>query len=128
MPQTEIRVFCGDADSDPPLLTWLAGLRKTERKVYAKCLAAIESLEREGFSLQPPTSAPLRDGIHELRIRFRSVNYRILYCFCGKNVACLSHGITKEDVVPDKEIDLAVSRKNLVDNDLERFTKEWTVH
>ena len=57
----------------------------------------------------------------------RRVQYRILYFFCGSNVACLSHGITKEDEVPDVEIDLAVRRKLQVQRDPERFTAEWEI-
>lgn len=50
----------------------------------------------------------LRDGIYELRKKRLNINYRILYGFCGKNAVLLSHGCTKEDKVPSKEIDKAV--------------------
>jgi hypothetical protein len=127
MPQTVVLVFREAPGGEPPLVAWLAKLKKTERKAYAKCLAFIETLEREGFTLQRPTAAPLRDGIYELRPTLRSMNYRILYFFCGKNTACLSHGIVKEDVVPPAEIDLAVSRKRLVEKNRARHTQEWEV-
>jgi len=127
MPQTAVLVFRNAPETDPPLIEWLVKLKKTERKAYAKCLAAIEALEREGYTLQRPTAAPLRDGIYELRTRFRSVNYRILYFFCGKNTACLSHGLTKEDKVPAADIELAIRRKKLVESNLSGHTKEWEI-
>ena len=40
----------------------------------------------------------LRNGIYELRAKVGTVNYRVLYFFCGSNVACLSHGLTKGQV------------------------------
>jgi hypothetical protein len=40
-----------------------------------------------------------------------SVNYRVLYFFHGRNVAIVSHGFTKEDEVPSKEIEQAIRRK-----------------
>ncbi|MCI0587000.1 MAG: type II toxin-antitoxin system RelE/ParE family toxin [Planctomycetes bacterium] len=42
------------------------------------------------------------------------MNYRILYFFHGRNVAVLAHALTKEDVVPDAEIDRAREAKVLV--------------
>jgi phage-related protein len=127
MPQTEILVFREAPGGDTPLLIWLETLKKTERKAYVKCLAFIETLGREGYTLQRPTAAPLRNGIHELRPTRRSVNYRILYFFCGKSIACLSHGITKESEVPPDEIDLAISRKELVAKNKDRYTRDWEV-
>jgi len=52
----------------------------------------------------------LRDGIHELRIRFGSVNYRLLYFFWGRKAAVLVHALTKEAAVPGKDIDKAIER------------------
>jgi phage-related protein len=51
--------------------------------------------------------------VYELRVRRGRVHYRILYFFCGKGEACISHAFSKEGKVPDKEIDLAVARRNL---------------
>jgi phage-related protein len=124
MPQTAVLVFRSHPDP-APFIEWLKVLEKRERKAYAKCLALIEALEREGFTLQFPTAKKLRDDIYELRTRVRSVHYRILYFFCGNNLACVSHGLTKEDVVPPAEISRAIRRKNLVANDRNRFTQEW---
>jgi len=60
--------------------------------------------------LRRPIADYLRDGIYELRIRHSHVNYRILYGFVGNDVVLVSHGITKERLVPASEIELALPR------------------
>ena len=79
-----------------------------------KCIVKLERLEELGHELRRPEADFLRDGIYELRVRFQSVNYRMLYFFHGQAIAIVSHGLTKEDRVPDKEIELAIERKQLV--------------
>jgi hypothetical protein len=126
MPQTEIRLF-RTAAGFVPLEEWLDELEPREPKAYAKCLQRILQLEQFGNELRRPAADTLRDGIRELRAKAGRVNYRILYFFCGANVACLSHGFTKEGKVPDNEIDLAVARKVLADEDRDKFTADWEV-
>jgi hypothetical protein len=105
MPKTDVVFFLDDGGT-VPLLEWLD---KQDRKVQDKCLVRIERLQEQGHELRRPEADFLRDAIHELRVRYRSVNYRMLYFFHDQT-AVISHGLTKEDVVPDREIDLAVSR------------------
>jgi phage-related protein len=69
-------------------------------------------LAEQGHALRRPAAEYLRDDIYELRIRYGSVNYRILYFFHGRTIAVLAHGLTKEKDVPDRDIDLAVARKD----------------
>jgi hypothetical protein len=54
--------------------------------------------------------------------RLRYVNYRVLYSFHGRVVAVLLHALTKEEAVPDGDIDLAVARKRAFDADPEAHT------
>jgi hypothetical protein len=61
----------------------------------------------------------------ELRARMGKVQYRLLYFFCGPNMACLSHGLTKEGKVPEVDINLAVRRKELVQSSLKQYTADW---
>lgn len=49
------------------------------------------------------------------------MNYQILYFFDGRT-AVLTHGLTKEDKVPTREIDLAIARKKLFQKDPETHT------
>ena len=71
----------------------------------------IRRLAEIGYELRRPEADYLRDGIYELRIGYRGINYRILYTFVGHRVALLTHGIVKESRVPPQEIDEAIFRK-----------------
>ena len=117
MPETEI-VFFADNDGTSPLLKWLD---PQDHKVQDKCLAKIERLQELGYELRRPEADYLRDGIYELRVRHRSVNYRMLYFFHDQT-AVISHGLTKEDVVPNREIELAISRHAQFGHNPERHT------
>jgi hypothetical protein len=107
MPRTPV-VFFKDDGGDVPLLDWLRGI---PRKAAAKCIVAIERLHQMGHELRRPEADLLRGGIHELRIGLQGIHYRMLYFFDGKTAIVLSHGLTKERVVPPGEIDLAIRRR-----------------
>lgn len=126
MPATEVRAF-RDERGRVPLQVWLDELEQSEPLAYERCLALLLELEAKGNELRRPHSDALRDGIRELRTRVGNVHYRILYFFYGKCVACCSHGLTKEDVVPDKWIDAAVAAKRLVKLDPDRHTADFEV-
>lgn len=104
-------VFFKDKKAYVPLLIWINTM---PLEAKAKCLAKLELLQEYGHSLRRPHVDYLRDGIYELRIRYFSVQYRILYFFNKEVGIVISHGIKKEAKVPAQEIDLAVSRKSLV--------------
>lgn len=90
-----------------PVLDWFGTL---PAKAQAKCLERIEYLRELGHEARRPHADYLRDGVYELRARWGSVNYRILYSFHGTVAAVLTHGLVKEDRVPPKEIDWARER------------------
>ena len=113
MPSVEL-VFYREDENTVPVRDWLDGIPK---KAQAKCLVKLGRLEELGHELRRPEADYLRDDIYELRVRFQSVNYRMLYFFHGRTAAVVSHGIVKEKEVPPKEIDLAVSRKRLFEAD-----------
>jgi len=106
MPETAV-VFYAEDDGSSPILTWLD---RQQSKVQDKCLVKTERLAELGHELRRPEADFLRDGIYELRVRHRRVHYRMLYFFHEKT-AVISHGLTKEDVVPNADIDLAIVRK-----------------
>jgi len=68
MPQTNV-VFYQKTVGDVPVLDWLKQLRRSDRRAYAKCVAAIERLAQLGHEMRRPAADFLRDGIHELRMR-----------------------------------------------------------
>ncbi len=107
MPLTEV-FFYQDDEGSIPLAEWLDSL---PAKIQNKCLVRLERLENLGHEIRRPEADYLRDGIYNLHVRFQSVNYRMLYFFLGNVAAVISHGCTKEQEVPPKEIDLAVERK-----------------
>jgi len=124
MPPTKIVVYC-DEDGSAPVLEWLEGLADRAR---TKCLVALERLKHLGHELRRPQADYLRDGIYELRTALHGMQYRMLYCFCGRAVALLSHGLVKKgDKVPEKEIDLAVRRKRLFMESPERHSHKGDV-
>lgn len=117
MPPTEVVLFAED-DGTVPFIEWLD---RQERKVQDKCMVKIDRLQELGYELRRPEGDFLRDGIYELRVRHRSVNYRVLYFF-HEGHAVVTHGLTKEDSVPKKEIDIALSRKTRFARDPEKHT------
>ena len=126
MPQARV-VFYRDDDGSVPVLDWLTALRRRNfPKPYAKLVARVGLLAASGRELRRPVSAPLRDGIHELRAEHGHVNYRILYGYSGKDAAVLSLGITKEARVPPGAIDEAVTRLAKFKKDPERHTHAET--
>lgn len=106
MPKTKV-VFFAEDDETAPVINWLD---QQDRKVQDKCLVKIERLQELGYDLRRPEADLLRDGVYELRVRHGNVNYRLLYFF-HEGRAVLSHGLTKEDTVPNRQIDLAVANK-----------------
>jgi hypothetical protein len=123
MPRTDITIYRDD-DGSVPLLDWLD---KQNIKVHNDLIARIELLEEKGNELRRPVIGNLRDGIHELRKERLNVNYRILYAFCGKNTVLLSHGCTKEDKVPEKEIDKAIRNLNKYQQNPDAHTYEGEI-
>lgn len=117
MPPTEVLIFAED-DGSAPLLAWLDGLPS---KAQDKCIVRIERLRDMGHELRRPDAALLRDGIYELRARLQSVNYRMLYFFHQQR-AVVSHGLTKEREVPEKEIELALRRRRCFESDPDKHT------
>jgi hypothetical protein len=100
-------------------------LDRLQDKPRAKCFERIERLRMMGHELHRPYADTLRDGIHELRVRYQRVNYRMLYFFHGADAVILTHGLTKESEIPDKEIERALNLKNNFFADPESHTFYW---
>jgi hypothetical protein len=107
-----------DADT-VPLLDWFDIL---PQKAQDKCRVRIERLQELGHELRRPEADLLRDGMYELRAGLGGINYRILYFFRGRHTAVLCHGLTKERIVPARDIDLAIRRKHAFEKDPESHT------
>jgi phage-related protein len=107
-------VFYQETAGSVPVLGWLDALPP---KAQDKCRVKIERLQDLGHELRRPEADLLRDGIYELRVGLQGINYRILYFFHGKVAAVLAHGLVKERVVPPREIDEAIKRKQRYEQD-----------
>ena len=121
MPITQV-IFFQDEDGRAPVLAWLQELQEENAKAWANCRARIVLLSQLGHELRRPAVDFLRDGIYELRAKQGHVQYRILYFFHGRNVAVLSHGLTKEDSIPPVEIERALKRKRRFEQNPEKHT------
>ena len=113
MPRTRV-VFYKERDGSVPVLEWLDTL---STKIQDKCVVKIERLREVGHELRRPEADLLRNGIYELRIGREGMNYRILYFFHGRTAAVLAHGLVKEREVPAKDIQAALERKRLFEED-----------
>lgn len=114
-------VFFKDDDGSVPVIRWLdEEVARRNVKTAIKCRARIRLLSELGAKLPVEIAKPLRDGIWELRMEYQQVNYRILYFFSKNRIVVISHGLTKESVVPPRQIDLALERKRLFESDPER--------
>lgn len=122
MPRVRLLLF-RESDGRVPLLEWFERL---PTKAHIKCIAWLERLRDRGHELRRPDADYLRDGIYELRIGLRGINYRILSFFHGSEAVVVSHGFVKERVVPPKEIDRAAQRMNEFLSDPQRHCfEEW---
>ena len=107
----EIRVdFFEERNGIVPIHVWLDGLPVKARD---RCLARLKRLRKFGHDLRRPDSAPLGDGLHELRVKFYRVNYRMIYFFDGRGAAVVCHGLAKESVVPKRDLRIAAERMAL---------------
>lgn len=101
-------IFYKELDGTAPVLEWLGALPK---KVQAKGRLRIDRLGELGHALRRPEADYLREGIYELRWQLLGVHYRILYFFFGRQTIVLAHGLTKEQEIPERDIILAIQRK-----------------
>ena len=113
MPRTDIVIY-KEADGSVPLIEWL---KKQTPKVQDKCIALIELLASRGHELRRPYADYLDRGMYELRPTVKHVQYRVLYCFVGRNVVLLTHGLVKTQEIPARQIDKVIEyREKFVDN------------
>lgn len=87
-------------------------LDSLDYKMNAKMIGLMELLEEKGTELREPYSAPLGDGIFELRCRLGSNITRALYFFySGKQIVITNGFVKKTQKTPPAEIKLAKDRR-----------------
>jgi hypothetical protein len=118
MPKIAV-VFYQEDENTVPVLDWFDGL---PAKLQDKLRVRIERLRDLGHELRRPEADYLRDGIYELRVGFRGINYRILYFFHGRMAAVLANGLVKEREVPPRDIEEAIRRNRKFELEPQRHT------
>ena len=112
-------VYYSEQDGSIPVKTYMDRLSLNER---AKTLSFIGLLEEKGPNLHRPYADLLEDGIHELRIKLKGTQVRILYFFCYQNFIVLTNVFDKHtNKVPIEYIKLA--KENRTDF-LDRFSEK----
>ena len=97
--------FYDTEDGRTPTQEFLDSL---EPKMNAKMVGLMEILEEKGYSLREPYSAPLEDGIFELRAIQGSNISRALFFFYVEGRIVITHGfIKKTQKTPRAQIELA---------------------
>lgn len=124
MPATVVLQF-RDRDGSVPVHEWLEDQAVPLR---AKCLARITLLGEKGCELDMPIVKTLEPGLFSLRIKHDRNNYRILFSFSGKNVAVLLHGLYKTDVIPERDIKTAKTRRELVKQNPSKYTAIFEIN
>jgi phage-related protein len=117
---TEWKVrYYSKEDGSMPVKEYIDKLSIKER---AKTMAFIGLLEEKGPNLPRPFADLLEDGIHELRIKLKRKQVRVLYFFCYQNIIVLTNVFEKHsDKVPKEQIKLA--KENRTDF-LNRFSEK----
>ena len=85
-----------------------------DHKMKAKVLKTIDLLEINGSELREPFSAPMGDGLFELRVKVGSNITRVFYFFVVGKKAILTNGIIKKSQKTPKG-DLKLAKKYKAD-------------
>ncbi len=94
---------------EKPVVEFLDSL---DHKMNAKLIGLMELLEEKGTELREPYSAPLGEGIFELRCKLGSNITRALYFFyVGKHIVVTNGFVKKTQKTPKPEIKLAKDRR-----------------
>ena len=87
-------------------------------KIQARMLRLLELMEEHGANLGAPHTAPMGDGLFEIRAKAKEGIGRALFCYMkGKHVYILHAFVKKTQKTPKKELDLAIARMKEVNQD-----------
>ena len=104
-----IVTYYSKQDGSKPVEEYIDNLPLSEQ---AKTLSFVGLLEEKGPNLHRPYADLLEDGIHELRIKLKGKQIRILYFFCYQNIIVLTNIFDKyTNTVPEEHIKRAKEYK-----------------
>lgn len=104
-------IFYTTEQGDSPIDEFLNGL---DKKARAKVAAYLSLLEEQGPNLKRPYADHVRGKIRELRIRYTSTQYRVLYFFHVGNLIVLVHAFAKK-TQQLRENDIALAERRMGD-------------
>jgi len=84
-----------------------------EKPTVSKIIRFIELLETFGRKLNMPYTRQIATNLYELRIRGQQ-EVRIFYCFHRNQIIFVHAFVKKSQKTPQKEINTAISRINLL--------------
>ncbi len=107
-------VYFRQANGRVPLLDWLRDPRYHNKESKAMCVSMMRNLAVSCRArLRHPSVKHLRGDIYELRVRYDTICYRILFSFEKGNIIFLTHGFVKQtDKTPPREITKAIKYLN----------------
>jgi phage-related protein len=80
-------------------------------------LKLLNLIESHGANLGAPHTAPMGDGLFEVRAKAKEGIGRALFCYMkGENICILHAFVKKTQKTPKKELDLAKARIKEVSN------------
>lgn len=101
--------FYETADGKKPVEDFLDRLPP---KLSAKTVQMLQILEEKGTELRQPYTAPLEDGIFELRCKQGSdISRSLFFFYVGQTIVVTNGFMKKTQKTPRKEIELAKRRR-----------------
>lgn len=87
-------------------------------KIQARMLRLLELIEEHGANLGAPHTAPMGDGLFEIRAKAKEGIGRALFCYMkGEHVYILHAFVKKTQKTPKRELDLTIARMKEVNQD-----------
>nr|WP_221191745.1 type II toxin-antitoxin system RelE/ParE family toxin [Microbulbifer rhizosphaerae] len=87
-------------------------------KIQARMLRLLELVETYGANLGAPHTAPLGDGLFEIRAKASEGIARALFCYMqGEHIYVLHAFVKKSQRLPRKELRLALARMKEISRD-----------
>ena len=106
----EVAFFLG-ASGKEPVRDWLKSLPAGDRKIIGDDLQALEF----GWPVGMPLCRPMGKGLYELRSTLPNRIARLLFIAVDEQLVLLHGFIKKTQKTPQADLDLALTRKKLVE-------------
>ena len=105
--------FYKNLNEREPVREWLLALDREDCKVIGIDIKTVEF----GWPIGMPVCKPLGKGIYEVRSNLKDNIARTIFCIEEDQMILLHGFIEKSQKTPDKEIELALRRKEVLKNE-----------